>query len=115
LLVIWKSHCPEAVALRNRRATISCPPGTFKAISERVSRRGTDQEILDWCFQTGQRPTTEEIEIWNGFMEKRGWRDPMSQMLREELAAKEWSDRDDIKTLFDFFDADEERPLKAWD
>jgi hypothetical protein len=110
---VCKTVCEAAFKVDER--TCDFLHVTFNAISERVSRGGTDQEILDSCFQTGRRPTAEEIEVWNGFMEKRGWRDSMSQMIREELAAKGWSDRNDIKTLFDFFDADEERPLKALD
>ncbi|MGE9269763.1 MAG: DUF5069 domain-containing protein [Verrucomicrobiales bacterium] len=85
---------------------------TFDALSGQVSDGGSDDELLEWCFSTGRRPTEDDIEIWNGFMSKRGWRDPMAEMIRDELESKGWSDRKDIKTLFDFFDADEERPLR---
>jgi hypothetical protein len=73
----------------------------------------SDTELLEWCFANGRRPTEEEIEVWNGFMTKRGWRDEMSQMVREELEARGWQDRTDIQTLFDFFDADEGRPIRV--
>ncbi len=85
---------------------------SFEALAARVSEGGWDDEILEWCYFAGRRPSSDEIEIWNGFLSKRGWRDPMATMIREELAAKGWSERSDIKTLFDFFDADEGRPLR---
>lgn len=85
---------------------------TFDSLTERVREGGSDNEILEWCFSTGRKPSDEEKEVWNGFMEKRGWRDSMAEMIKEELEAKGWSHRRDIKTLFDFFDVDEERPLR---
>lgn len=88
---------------------------SFPSLSNRVSEGGTDKEILNWCFSIGRQPTADEIEIWNGFLSKRGWRDSMAAMIREELAARGWSARTDIKTLFDFFDADEGRPLRFMD
>lgn len=31
----------------------------FDALSERVLAGGTDEEILNWCFETGRRPDAE--------------------------------------------------------
>ena len=45
-----------------------------------------DEQLLEWAFQHGRRPTDEEIEIWNGFMTQRGWRDASTQRLNERLA-----------------------------
>ena len=57
----------------------------------------------------GRRPNDEEIEIWNAFLAKRGWRDAGSADLH---AAKErfgWRDRDDIQTWSDLHDVDKGR------
>src|SRR3974390_2910646 len=47
----------------------------YAQLAARVLQGGTDEEILDWCFQQGCHPSEEEIFIWNAFMTKRGWRD----------------------------------------
>ena len=44
----------------------------YAALRERVLQGGTDQEILEWSFEKGRRPTEEEILVWNSFMRKRG-------------------------------------------
>lgn len=73
-----------------------------------TTKGGTDEEILDWTFQKGRKPTVEEIEIWNAFMTKRGWRDAASQRVKERL--KEIGlEPDVVRTMFDFIDLDEGR------
>ena len=82
----------------------------YATIHDRVFAGGTDEEILEWCYENGQRPTEEEILIWNSFMRKRGWRDgPASVQLEEQKAASGLADRTDLVTYFDFQDADEGR------
>src|SRR3954469_1921815 len=46
----------------------------------------SDEQLLEWAFQNGHKPTEEEIEIWNGYMTKRGWRDSATKRLNERLA-----------------------------
>ncbi len=82
---------------------------TYEALEARVLRGGTDEEILAWCYQTGRRPSAEEIEIWNEFSRKRGWRDDASAALEEAKREAGLGHRSDIQTWFDFQDADEER------
>lgn len=82
---------------------------TFPDLSARVLQGGSDEEILDWCFETGRRPDAEQIEIFNGFMSKRGWRDAATAGLREQKAAAGLADRVDIETFFDLMDAEEGR------
>ncbi len=79
----------------------------YEALAERVSQGGTDAEILEWCFRTGRRPNNEEIQVWNGFMIKRGWRDDASEALEEAKREAGLGGRTDILTYFDFQDADE--------
>ncbi len=83
--------------------------GTHHPLTERVLKDGTDEEILQWCFENGRKPTEPEIEIWNQFMMKRSWRDDTTKELEEAKASRGFSDRKDIQTWFDFHDADEER------
>lgn len=76
-------------------------------LTERVLAGGTDEEVLEWCFEHGRRPGEEEIEIWNEFMIKRGWRDSSSGALAEAKRLRGLAHRDDIQTAFEFHLADE--------
>ena len=84
----------------------------YDAVVTRVKQGGADEEILQWCFAGGRKPTAEETEIWNDYMRKRGWRDPASKRLAERLKESGFSNRTDIQTFFDYIDADEECPLR---
>jgi hypothetical protein len=79
----------------------------------RVKMGGSAEEILHWCFENGRRPTDEEIEIWNGFMCKRGWRDESSGRLAQRLKESGLTGRTDIQTMFDLIDADEGREPRS--
>ncbi len=81
----------------------------YEAVASRVREGGGDDEILEWCFQQGVRPTEEQIEVWNGFMLKRGWRDVLSETLVRRKKESGFTDRDDIQTMFEYIDADEGR------
>lgn len=81
----------------------------FLDLTHRTLEGGTDEEILEWCCQNGNRPTAEQIEIWNGFMFKRGWNDTASKGLEASKAEAGFPGRDDIRTFFELMDA-EERP-----
>jgi gluconokinase len=81
----------------------------FDALSARVLQGGTDEEILDWCFQTGRKPDPEHIELFNGFMMKRGWRDVATPGLIEQRADAGLAHRDDLVTFFDVMDVEEGR------
>ncbi len=80
----------------------------FDALAARTLEGGSDQEILDWCFENGRQPDAEQIEIWDGFMSKRGWRDPASAFDKAKSEAG-FSDREDIQTFFDLMDLEEGR------
>lgn len=80
---------------------------TYEALEERTLQGGTDDEILEWCFRTGRRPNNEEIQIWNAFMAKRGWRDDASETLEQAKNGAGLSHRADIQTYFDLLDAAE--------
>lgn len=68
----------------------------------------TDGELLEWAFANGRKPTDEEIEVWNAFMTKRGWRDAGTQRLHERLA-EIGLPPGTVETMFEFIDLDEGR------
>jgi gluconokinase len=68
----------------------------------------TDAELLEWAFGHGRRPDEQEIEVWNAFMTKRGWRDAGSQRLNERLA-EIGLPPGTVPTMFEFIDLDEGR------
>lgn len=84
----------------------------FEALSARTLAGGTDEEVLEWCFQTGRRPDPEHIEIFNGFMEKRGWRDSATPGLIQQRAEAGLGHREDIITFFELMDVEEGRAAR---
>ena len=82
---------------------------SFEDLSIRTLQGGTDEEILDWCFEHGRKPDAEQIEVWNGFMSKRGWRDSGSESLLKQRAEAGFEARSEIMTYFDLMDAEEGR------
>ena len=81
----------------------------YSDVKNHVLAGGSDDEVLEWCFQKGKRPTAEEIEIWNSFMIKRGWGDELSERLTSRKKESGFENRDDIQTMFHYIDADEGR------
>jgi len=81
---------------------------SYDAVVSRTLEGGTDDEILDWCLSNGSRPSAEEIEVWNAFAEKRGWRDVASEELSIQKEKSGFADRDDIQTWFDLHRAEEQ-------
>ena len=81
----------------------------YAALVERTLAGGSDDEVLEWCFREGRRPSEEELEVWNEFMRKRGWNDVASARLQERLAQGGFQNRTDIQTFFDYIDLDEGR------
>jgi uncharacterized protein DUF5069 len=81
----------------------------YYELVERVKRGGSDEEILDWCFTAGRKPSEDDVYVWNEFMRKRGWNDEVSEMVLQRKAEAGMTDRSDIQTSFQFIDADEGR------
>jgi gluconokinase len=85
----------------------------YDELAVRIKQGGTDENILDWCFTVGCKPTADDIYVWNEFMRKRGWNDEVSEMVVRRKAEAGMTDRSDIQTSFQFIDADEGRPPKC--
>jgi hypothetical protein len=81
----------------------------YKKLVDRTQPGGSDEELLDWCFANGRRPTEREIFVWNEFMRKRGWTDDVSETLVRRKNEGGMADRTEINTMFAFIDADEGR------
>jgi hypothetical protein len=79
----------------------------FDAFATRVLQGGSHEELMEWCFENGRKPTAEQIEIWNGFMSKRGWRD--NSGFDKNKADAGFTHRPEIMTYFDLFEAEEGR------
>lgn len=82
----------------------------YKDLAARMKPGGTDEEILQWCFQHGRQPSADEIEIWNDYLRKRGWNDSTSERLAQRVPPA-WQGK--VQTFFDLIEVDEERPPRA--
>jgi hypothetical protein len=82
-------------------------------LCERVKQGGTDEEILEWCFEKGRRLNQGDILVWNGFISKLGWRDFATSNLEEIKRKHGIADRADIATIPDLIDFDEDRSPEA--
>lgn len=76
--------------------------------AEVLKSERSDDELLAWSFEHGRKPGEEEIEVWNAFMMKRGWRDAGTQRLNERLA-EIGLPPGAVQTMFEFIDLDEGR------
>ncbi len=84
---------------------------SYRHLVDRVKAApdASDEELLDWALRVGRHPDEEEVEVWNEFMRKRGWKDEGSDTLVKRKATGGLAERDDIETFFQFIDADEGR------
>jgi hypothetical protein len=48
---------------------------SYESVREQVLSGKSNEEVLDWCHETGRHLNAEELLIYNSFMSKRGWRD----------------------------------------
>ncbi|PYL25815.1 MAG: DUF5069 domain-containing protein [Verrucomicrobia bacterium] len=87
----------------------------YNQLVERVKQGGSDEEILQWCFSVGRKPSADGVYVWNEFMRKRGWNDEVSQTLERRKREAGMADRSEIETAFQFIDADEGRLPKGND
>ncbi len=80
----------------------------YAALETETLKGGSDEALLAWAFKHGRQPSEEEIEVWNAFMTKRGWRDAGTQRLNERLA-EIGLPPGTVQTMFEFIDLDEGR------
>ena len=80
----------------------------YADIEAETLKGGSDQDLLAWAYQRGRKPNDDEIEMWNAFLVKRGWRDGATQRLHERLA-EIGLPAGSVETMFEFMDLDEGR------
>ena len=85
----------------------------YDQLRERTLKGGSDEEILQWCFEHGREPSDEEIAIWNAFLLKRGWRDEAGEDLQAAKERNGGGKRDEIQTWVDLHDSEEGRQPRA--
>jgi len=81
----------------------------YRDLRNHVLEGGTDEEILQWCFEQGRRLNQGDLFVWNGFASKLGWRDSVTPRLEKRKREAGIADRDDICTIPDLIDFDEGR------
>jgi len=86
----------------------------YDKLAARTLQGGSDEEILEWCFARGRKPSEEDIAVWNAFLTKRGWRDEASADLKAAKQRSSLGDRDDIQTWVDLHDVEEGRTPSAF-
>ena len=97
-----------------QKGAFDCRCCTFLGIEysalemEALKRDRSDEALLEWAYAHGSRPTEEQIEVWNAFMMKRGWRDAGTQRLNERLA-EIGLPAGTVQTMFEYIDIDEGR------
>ncbi len=82
----------------------------YEAVKARVAAGESDEQILGWCRAHGRAWEDDDVEIWNAFISKRGWRDEASERVAHRIkeSGLERFDRQ-IATMFDYIDYDEGR------
>jgi hypothetical protein len=81
----------------------------YAELAAQAIQGGTDEALFQWARSQGRKPSDAEAEIWNAFMQKRGWRDESAGRLREQTRELGRTDCV-VSTFFDYFDVDEGRP-----
>ena len=64
--------------------------------------------MLAWAFAHGRQPDEQEIEVWNAFLTKRGWRDAGTAFVTRRLT-EIGLPPGTVLTMFEFIDLDEGR------
>ena len=81
----------------------------YADVRDRVLAGGTDEDVLAWCFERGRPLSIGDLQVWNGFIQKRGWNDEASEHLAAMKTNLGIGDRADIATIAQLLDLDEGR------
>lgn len=84
----------------------------YAELQAETLKGGTDEQLLEWAQSRGRKASEEELEIFNAFMSKLGWRDKYVE--RVDLRLQEVGlPTGTVLTMFDFIDLDEGRGKSA--
>jgi len=78
----------------------------------RANPQATDEQVWAWAQKHGRVVSQNDIEIWNGFMTKRGWRDESNEVLQRRLKENGLTPEAGVDTIFDYIEVDEGRPAR---
>jgi len=81
----------------------------YGQFTEFVLTGATDEQCWDYCVRHGRPMNDLLVLIWNDFASKRGWNDSASELLAKFKAESGLAARDDILTLFEYWEVDEGR------
>jgi gluconokinase len=81
----------------------------YDDVVQQVKDDKTDAEVLTWCLENGRGLSELDIKMANAFFSKRGLKDDIAERLAERKKENGIADRDDIATMFDFMEYDEDR------
>jgi gluconokinase len=69
----------------------------------------SDADAFAWAQSRGRRLSVNDVEVWNGFMTKRGWRDEANEVLLRRLKENGLGPEAGVDTMFDYIEVDEGR------
>jgi hypothetical protein len=81
----------------------------YAKLRERVLAGATDAEAWAWCAEHGRAVDGIDIQIWNAYATKFGWRDKATPYLEKVKAESGLAGREDLQTMFEYFEVDEGR------
>ena len=81
----------------------------YSDLRDRVLAGGSDEEVLEWCYDKGRRLNGGDLRVWNGFISKLGWNDFATPMLEKQRQENGISHGTDIVTIPELIDLDEGR------
>jgi gluconokinase len=81
----------------------------YAALKNRVLEGGSDEEILEWCYENGRRLNKVDLLVWNSFITKLGWNDLATPRLEKYKAESGLAHRTDLQTMAEYFEVDEGR------
>lgn len=83
---------------------------SYDDVKAQVLSGNSDEDVLEWCQETGRRLTAEEILIYNSFMSKRGWHDDETdEFIPQMIKQYGLPDNGTVLTDFDLIEMDEGR------
>ncbi len=82
---------------------------SYEDLASRVAKGGSDDDILNWCFESGRKLDEGDVFIWNSFVSKYGWRDGASEMLIKRKKESGLENLDELQTFAEYFEYDEGR------
>lgn len=81
----------------------------YAQFTQFVLSGATDEQCWEYCAAKGRKLNEVTTLIWNDFASKRGWRDSASELLTKFKTDSGLSHRDDLATLFEYWEVDEGR------